>query len=222
MGEPAKVENNTELNADGTPKVAPAATNDDKVKVPLYKFQKQLERTKELEAQLAKIEADKAAEAKAKLEAEGKVKELLDQTTKELTQTKQALTDMTEKQKKQAITQALKTVIVGNQAHDASVVLGLIDNSKLEVEETDGEIVIKNVDGLIADLKKSKPFLFKDGTPGGAPNNVNPNENGKTTQGIDALRVEFKSLFDKPSLTGPERKRFEELGKLIQDNDKKK
>lgn len=213
-----------EMNADGTPKNAPAPKNNDgdNVKVPLYKFQKQLEENKALKAKLAERDAKDEADRKAKLEAEGKTKELLDQTTQELTKEKQEKQEILDKQKKTSINQALKSIVAGNNAHDASVVLGLIDNSKLEVEDIDGEITLKNAEDIVANLKKEKPFLFKDGTPGGNPNNVDPKENGKTNVNVDSMRVEFKSLFDKPSLTGPEKKRFEELGNLIQVEDNKK
>ena len=213
-----------ELNADGTPKDTTPAPKDgnDAVKVPLYKFQKQLDENKELKAKLAKIDADNAASAKKKLEDEGKLKELLDQTTQELNKSKQDFSELTDKQKKTAINQALKVVVAGNNAHDASVVLGLIDKSKLEIEEVDGEVTLKNAEDIVANLKKDKPFLFKDGTPGGTPNNVDPKENGKNNVNADSMRVEFKSLFDKPVLTGVEKKRFTELGKLIQEADKNK
>mgnify|MGYP001378372714 CR=1 FL=1 len=68
--------------------------------------------------------------------------------------------------KEMAITTAIKLAVAG-QVHDPDLVAGLLDKSKIEIDENDN--VKAGLDDQLKSLRESKGFLFVEQKPAGQP-----------------------------------------------------
>jgi hypothetical protein len=76
---------------------------------------------------------------------------------------------------------------------EASDDVDAMDLSGVPVDIVNGQMVVKGADLFAANLKKSKPYMFKDGTPP----NVNPGNPGGlgTTQDLASLKKAYQDLY---------------------------
>lgn len=137
------------------------------------------ESKKELEGYVPKTDLEAANTTKAQLEkdiktrdkqleelkkASGSNEELQKQITDLQAENKAAKEKYEADMKDLKLTTAIKLAI-GESAHDADLVSGLVDRSKLILSE-DGKVT--GLDEQVKALKEGKAFLFKDVSPAGA------------------------------------------------------
>lgn len=137
------------------------------------------ESKKELEGYVPKADLEAANTTKAQLEkdiktrdkqleelkkASGSNEELQKQITDLQAENKAAKEKYESDMKDLKLTTAIKLAI-GEAAHDADLVSGLVDRSKLILSE-DGKVT--GLDEQVKALKEGKSFLFKDASPAGA------------------------------------------------------
>lgn len=186
------------------PQVKPEAY--EQVKNDMFKYKRMVQEKEQAEQQLrAQIEAMQSA----KMEEQGKHKELADHWKKKAEETEsrynQVLNAVVHDKKMSAVREY---AIKRNIRAEALADLDMIDLSPVVVETTDqGNHNVLGADDFVEKLQKTKPHWFKDSTPPSgnfSTGDFNGKEKTYTAQEVVALRKsdpeKYKEIMKKPHL----------------------
>lgn len=155
----------------GAPDESSAQIQESKDTVQYDTYRKVLAEKKALQAKLAEIDAQNKQSEQAKLEEQGKLKEVNDALRKEAEQLKKSLKEKDFKYGSKVLTQEIKSVAkslgASEDALDDIVKIG--DWATVEITD-DFEVKQESVKDILAGMQKSKPYLFKTSKP--APNDL--------------------------------------------------
>lgn len=154
---------------------------------------KLLAEKKALQNKLAEYDANLKASEQAKLEEQGKLKELNDKLKVELEGFKRLAKDKDVKYGTKVLTQEIKSVAKSLGAAEEMLddVVKLGDWSTVEITD-DFEVKKEALKETMVMMQKSKPWLFKGTKP--APNDLPPNGKPNHTPPKDLKSMNFKDL----------------------------
>ena len=182
--------------------------------VPKERFDEINETAKQRQTEIDK--RDKQLEDLSKSE---KGIEELTQKLKDLeTANAKAKEDFEEQLKETKLNNALKLAVNG-KVKDIDLVLGLLDKSKIELDENCN--IKMGFQEQFDELKTSKDFLFVQENDGKPEIKGSKPADGQTPPPKTTLKEELNSLLAKDTLTGAEQKRLNELPALLKEESTK-
>jgi hypothetical protein len=152
--------------------------------VPKSRLDDKINEAKDLKDQIAQRDKD-LADLKKKAEGNADLQTKFEMFEKQYKDEKEALET---KIKETQLTSALKLALAG-KVHDADLVTGLIDKTKIELGE-DGNVT-KGLDEQIKTLQESKSFLFVPETKGSGIKGATPPDGDKGSGGEVSVGANF-------------------------------
>ena len=143
--------------------------------VPYYKLKKEVDKRRELEEKLTALEQAELKRQEDAARKKGDFEKLLESEKQRSQTLAQELDSIKGYVKQTSIKQQVLSEIIKHNPQDASDVLRFIEIEKLDIEDSENEVKVLNVDKVVENLKQNKPYLFANKDV----NNFNPLENSK-------------------------------------------
>ncbi|MHA1972957.1 MAG: phage scaffolding protein [Candidatus Hodarchaeales archaeon] len=228
------------VNPDGTqtptpnpdevdPSQPPAGKKPGNEHVPLWKFQKEVKKAKDLVAELAGVKTKLTEATNNQVVGDDELKSQLDEMTNKSEKLASENLKLKESKRNGIISNKILAEINKHNPHNSAMAAKFIDLNELGIDDSGDDIIVNGVEDVINKLKETDPYLFKAKVVA-KPEGVDLAENGKPVDGSGgSIETEFQELIKKSKepggLTQPERVKLRGLGiaikKLRKDNENK-
>ena len=164
--------------------------------VPLWKLKQATDKLKDQEALLKKYQDAERQKQEDEAKAKGDFEKILSTERQEKEKLAREKDELVQQRKQDKLESAVLKEVSKHSPNDSDDVLKFIDLAKLTVDESGH---VSGVKEAVEKLKSEKPYLF------GSTTKVNPDENGKSAAGSDALKAletEYHALLSKSQTPG--------------------
>lgn len=180
--------------------------------IPYYKFHRLEEKYEKLILQLEGLQTKESEKKESSLKEQGKYKELVLKKDDEIKKLKDQVGQLNKEREKAAVDAVLRKIIVASNTQDTDDLLKLINRDKLDIKKENGEIEINGLEKQIDEIKKNKPWLFKETKN----DQKKEGENKQSQTENDSLMSRFRDLNSKGNLTMQEQQEFNKISLELQ------